>query len=240
MNVNITQLGKYLTYALVVLSLAFAAWALGVYTQRIEWDKRLADQQKVIREQGEGPIGVATNRLLIATRDVQRLEKQRPEDQAWYAEQLKLMDVGNQPVKVLAYDKGLLKTDQTGRPFLQDVAADKDNPNAQPLQSRKALEDAYADTLAKTQDEMKKIDGLAKEEQKLTQTLIGDGMQAKGLRGELAQQQEKRLQSLKEQGELEWKLYNRQEEVRLATKRQHELETRKQELQGTRVTTRRP
>jgi hypothetical protein len=79
------------------------------------------------------------------------------------------------------------------------------------------------------------------EEKRLTEELNGDGKQIKGLRTQVAEQQEERQNSLLEQEYLRPLLYNRLVESQLVLKRQRALESRLRELKEAPATTaRRP
>ena len=93
-----TLFGKVLVLVNLGLSVAMAAWAIGVYTQRIDWstnkgtaDKapgELVKRQERLRQLTD-THGFATLRWRDAVAGVSAVEKKRWQDQLWYAAELK-------------------------------------------------------------------------------------------------------------------------------------------------------
>jgi len=223
----------------------FAAWALGVYTQRVEWaDKagtadqapgelaKRTDQIKRLQEARDQ----AEKRLETASVGLRRLEQQRVSNLAWYAQQLKDLETG-QTATVVVYNKGVLRIDpQTQRPVL-DVLRDS---AGQPIPSRTRMQQTFAQLQASIQAEMQSLDQLVKQEKDLTTEINGDGQAVKGIRPQLAQERQAYQHSLAEQEYLEPLVLNRQVEAGILQKRQKSLESRLKELQTLGATARRP
>src|SRR5262249_43578676 len=104
MTMTMTQLAKILVFVNFVLSLIFATWAFGVYSQRIDWGKKPAavDRQagelakrleEVDRLGGgskEGSRQRADARWIQARDRLQTLEAVRDLNEKWYADQLQV------------------------------------------------------------------------------------------------------------------------------------------------------
>jgi hypothetical protein len=244
-----TQAGKYLIVANLALSLIFAAWALAIYGNRVDWGDT-AERPDVVR--GKYNERKAELTAAVAARDkaVARWEKaldrlrsdeaDKPRAQQWYAEQLKILETGTDakgqgvanPVQQLAYKQGQLQLDRnTGRPLLEPIEWTR----TQPLLDLTRLGQEYNKTMKDLTAEKETLDKLLAEEQRLTEEVNGDGKQKKGLRTLVAEQEQERQNSLIEQDYLRPLLYNRLVESQLVRKRQRTLESRLRELQGTKV-----
>jgi hypothetical protein len=245
-----TQLGKILVVANLALSLMFAAWALAIYGNRIDWGDT-AERPDAVR--GKMNERKADLTAAVAARDkaVARWEKalgrlrtdeaERPKAQEWYAEQLKIMETGvdakgqahPNPVQELVYRQGQLVVDPgTNRPQQKAVEWTR----TQPLVDLAHLSLEFNKTMKDLATEKDALDKLMLEEQRLTEEVNGDGKQKKGLRTLVAEQEQERLNSLNEQEYLRPLLYNRMVEAQLVQKRQRTLESRLRELQGTKTT----
>ena len=123
---NATLIGKLLVFFNLVLSLMFAAMALGIYTNRIDWPGTASPTvpgEKVLGEYGERKEAIqkqeqvastALTRWLDMTEKLDRLELSRP------AQELKPDDVVSRPEAVAWYADmlNILKTgtDRSGKP----------------------------------------------------------------------------------------------------------------------------
>lgn len=245
-----TMFGKILVFLNLTLSLVFATWALGVWTQRVDWtdkkkdasDERSWGKVAVAREEmsrlngaGDkpGPRGLAELRWLSAVADVRATEKERGRRQEWYADQLVALDKGTtvkgaaiaEPIKRPVYVKGELQLEKDGLPRVEIVP----DRGGKPLQARVKLEqdkDIVAADIAKVQGEIK---ALTIESDKLTE-------QVRQLFVEIERTARTRQGSQEEQRYLEQIMYNVRVESELLLDRQKQLEARLTELKAIRVT----
>jgi hypothetical protein len=234
-----TKLGKYLVFINLVLSLCFLGVAAGVASNRIDWPGTAkgetkagialkADEIKSWQQEANS----AYTRYSAALPELLKVEEERPAKRKWYADQLSILETGKDTdgkavntVNELVYQKGQLQIDpKTGLPMLKQI---------QNLQPKPKMIDDLAAVQAQIQDEMKKVAGYMKEEERLTKEINGDPKEkTKGLRDLLAEEvsAEKNLQ-----GELEYLRplrYNRQIEAALLLKRQLALKARLEELKN--------
>jgi hypothetical protein len=234
-----TKLGKYLVFINLVLSLCFLGVAAGVASNRIDWPGTAkgetkagialkADEIKSWQQEANS----AYTRYSAALPELLKVEEERPAKRKWYADQLSILETGKDTdgkavntVNELVYQKGQLQIDpKTGLPMLKQI---------QNLQPKPKMIDDLAAVQAQIQDEMKKVAGYMKEEERLTKEINGDPKEkTKGLRDLLAEEvsAEKNLQ-----GELEYLRplrYNRQVEAALLLKRQLALKARLEELKN--------
>jgi len=173
----VTLFGKVLVMLNLGLSVAMAAWAMGVYTQRIDWsttkgsaDKspgELVKRQDRLRELAD-THGFATLRWRDAVTRITAAEKRRADAQLWYAAELKKLDVGMGPVKAVVYKNGqiVVPDEATGLPQMADPA----DPAGQPivLSTNEVYRSDWKTTEDATAAELKKIDKLVEEEKRLT------------------------------------------------------------------------
>ncbi|MCS6852649.1 MAG: hypothetical protein NZ700_15950, partial [Gemmataceae bacterium] len=101
-----TRIGKILVLVNFLFALTFSGWAVGLYTQRVDWAFRVDEGGKIKPDTGE--IGRLRERiaLLQRVRDpalarwqtartaLARLEAERAKNQEWYAEQIKILETG--------------------------------------------------------------------------------------------------------------------------------------------------
>jgi hypothetical protein len=247
-----TKLGKYLVFINLVLSLMFLGVAIGVYSNRIDWPgtmktgpasevKAGVDRLKseIDTWQKEASIGLARANTALA--DLVQVEKERPIKQKWYADQLSILETGNDtdgkaymgPIRDLVYEKGQIKLDKDGLPELAPVKSSLE------LKPKPEMVRILADTQNLVKNEMAKVAKLMQEEERLTREVNGDPQKkVKGLRDLQAEEisVENNLQ-----GELEYLRplrYNRQVEAALLLKRQQSLKARLDELKNTGVASR--
>lgn len=240
---KITKLGKILVFINLAMSVAFAALALGVYTNRIDWvgggktpagddiqGEATKIQKKVQQEQEAAPIARARWETARAT--YLAVEDLRPKAKDWYANELKIMDSGG-PIKELDYAEGKLKVDNaTGLPIFKAPG--------RPLQPVDQLKQEAKNLEKKIADEQTEIDKLIAQEKQLTIKLNGNEGKKDGLRHLLAEEKQAQEKSLAEFDYLKPLRINRQVEGDLLMKRQASLEARIQELKKTGVATKQP
>jgi hypothetical protein len=243
-----TRWAKRLVFVNLVLSLVLATWALGVFSQRIDWGKKAASVDRPAGELAkrleeidrlgggskEGARQRAETRWAQARKDLLGKEEDRKQKQGWYAQQLEVLEKGMiggkamvPPVMALVYDQGGIVLDATGRPQLRPVP----DRTGKPVGALQALDQEYLALHKDIKKTMQEIAGLIQEEQKLTLNLNGDGPR-KGLRRQLADEQAETDKCLSEQDYLKPLFYNRQAEAQLLQERQKALQDRLRELQS--------
>lgn len=240
---NMTTAGKIALFVNLALSLMFAFWGFGIYSQRINWtDKKIGEregeyaQRDVEIKHFQPAVRQRIDTLWRqTTKVVLDLEKLRPEKQKWYQEQIEILKTGNANQKILgiAFDQGRIKIDpRTGFPEMK-VLADPANKPIPGLASRQILNDAYVSIQGKIVAATAEIAKLVEEEKQLTEQL-GDG-KVQGLRFDLAQQQLAEKRSLDEQEYLQPLLYNSMVKQQSLEDRQKALADRMKRLQASRV-----
>lgn len=199
-----TLFGKILVCLNLVFSLALCAFALGVYTQRINWtvEPSVAQAQSA-PEKAAGELAIRRDRIdklwlsLVAAEarqqpaaaNLRQLEYQRYADQQWYA---KLLDhmlkdaTEKDPVKLLVLRDGKLVPDDKnfGRPTLEDG---KDRAKL-PLRSYEGYDKDYKENYRLLAEERGRLAKLVEEDLTLTQRTIGP----KGLLQRIEDEEDKR------------------------------------------------
>jgi hypothetical protein len=236
---NATSLGKILVFANLILSILFATWALGLYTNRLDWPgggAPVIPGGKALGEVGtrkaeiadrEKATSLALNNWILGNATLNAMEfTQRPTAQKWYADKLKLLEDGQAPVGALVYGKD-------GKLQLQDGAAIP-GPDGQPLRARAPVQQLIAATEAETQQLNTQALNDLKEAEELTAQINGvregNEIKLKGLRDLLAEEE---LANTRGKSEIEYTRpfrYNRQIEAALIQERQAALAARMDEL----------
>jgi hypothetical protein len=231
---NWTSIAKKLVFFNLVLSVIFAAWAAGIYTNRIDWpgagisgDKAEGEynrREKEIRDL-EKTAGLALARWQTATGFLKTLENQRPLSQSFYQSKLNsLNNNGDKPVTALVYQNNKLVLDANG------PAISAPDGTSQ-LKSRNAYLTAFSKWETDIQNEIKKSKELMDKAEILTLEINGNKMEkTKGLRDLLDELELAQRNTL---AELEYLLplrYNRKAEAELLQKRQASLNGRVNEL----------
>jgi hypothetical protein len=233
-----TRTAKILIYLNLALCLAFAFWAIGLYTNHVDWTDNtkegkgvFAQRSERIKALGEARIR-ADARFQAAKTAVAGEEKVRPEFQAWYDNEIQSLRTGKGVPQDPEYVNGEMKLDQKGQPAM-GLVRKADKKELPGLGSLATLDKAYQDLQKQIRDVVAEIDKLVEEQKNLT-TQIGDG-RAAGLRKVLAAEQVEVKKSQDEQEFIEPLLYNRLVELKLLKKRQSALEARLKELGVERV-----
>jgi len=244
----VTLFGKILVMLNLALSLLLCTWALGVYTNRTDWSSKEGPPEKVkgevFRRQyqaGESwkSVVAAESRWKNGSLVVRRYEYYRPENERWYAAQLKELEDGPNPVKAVVMKAGQIVPDQQqaqaaqdpkmpARPMLEP-AKDK---NDKPLRSLDVYRKEFLDTQVEVKKAMEKFQELVKEDTNLT-TLLGGEKQLRH-RQELEDEKQQRVRA--EIEDLKPPLINSQVEGELLLKRRTSLEARVRELLALGVT----
>ncbi|MFL5244573.1 MAG: hypothetical protein ACJ8FY_20935 [Gemmataceae bacterium] len=190
-----TTFGKVLIFLNLVLALAGAAWAMGLYTQRVNWTGKagpdgtpgkvqaLTDK---IKDRLNG-LAIAEARYGAEPSRLFGLENFRASAQATYRAQLAQLQDGDQNCKEVVVKDGAVVMDPNPQSnWLPLFQAAKDR-NGNPMRSIKM----QLGEISKTQDSihqvMLDIDKAHKDNARITALLIGD----KGLRERLASEHAK-------------------------------------------------
>jgi hypothetical protein len=215
----------------LALGLVFGFWGMGLYYNRLSFDKIAQDNDKEINSLKKS-LADAEKHWKESLVPLVRAESLRPRLQSLYADHLQNLREGNKPIQALVLDKGgSLKLEANGFPQLGPVL-NAGGESIVGLKSIKLLNNDYTQVAAANKQVIDQTEAKLKEEQQLNQE-IGNG--TKGLRAELAKKQLEERNSLQEKEDLLPLLYNRQVEAQLLAKRKKALETRLQELQSVRV-----
>jgi hypothetical protein len=226
-----TLFGKILVGVNLVFSIVLFGWALGIYTQRIDWSTKKGkgpeDRGELAKRQETyarlwSALEPAERRQKLAGDALAKLEAQRPSDRALYAqklEHLRSKAAENDPAQSVSIQGGSLVWGPA--PF-----KDRDNKGPRSLAFyERELTAKYGLIL----DEMKNYEELVKQDNDLLTKLIGP----KGLREQLFNETRVKQQRIKaEQEGLEPILYNTLVESDLLLRRQRQLTERLAELTG--------
>jgi hypothetical protein len=212
-TMNMTLFGKILVLVNVALSIGFAAWAVAIYANRVDWGEtreaagktkgKLLERKEEL-EDWKKTLDTAMQQYNAALGDLNKLEKKRPEEQKYYRDELAKLETGLDaqgkfaeiPVTELIYEKGQLKLDpKTLRPMQKLI--DWQRPQ-QPLRDLAKLGKEFDNTHEELAKEKKAMDDLLSKEKELTERLNGDGKTKKGLRREMDEVQEAALHALGE------------------------------------------
>jgi hypothetical protein len=236
---TLTTAGRIALFANLALSLLFAFWGFGIYSQRVNWsNKKIGDREGEFAKRDEAIKLLADRsrprvqkRWRDATTRVVSLETLRPNHQKWYAQQIEILRTGDAKQRILGvvYEQGQVQLDRrTGVPVLQ-VVTDQTKKPVEGLASLRVLNEAYARLQQEIVTVTADIEKLTAQEKALTEQL-GDG-KVRGLRFDLAQQQQAEKNSRDEQEYLRPLLYNSMVERLSLEDRQKVLEDRVKRLQ---------
>jgi hypothetical protein len=242
---SLTLAGKIALFVNLALSILFAFLGFGIYSQRINWtDKKIGEREGEYQQrkaeidklqQARNRVDLRWATALKSPAGVLALEAFRPQQQAWYQQQVEILKTGDANQKILGidFDQGRIRIDpRSGRPMMSMIVDQSKKP-IPGLYSLQVLNEAYRriqkDIVAKTEE----IEKLIQEEKQLTEQL-GDG-KVQGLRFDLAQQQLAEKKSLGEQEYLQPLLYNCMVKRQSLEDRQKVLENRLKKLQTSSV-----
>ncbi len=238
-----TLLGKILVCVNFVMSLFMAAWALGLYTQRVDWSNTqaksgkpegvLATRQRQVKEAWEKLLP-AEARHRSAEASLRTLEQRRPGDRTFYADELKHLARGadeRSPARTISWKAGRMEMEKQGpdraeRPKMV-VYRDKAGRQLRSLDSYRKEFDATLVSILQAMDDYEKA---VKRDTELTQEIAGIQGRTKGLRQRLCDEDDKTRRVLDEQAALEPIMINANVESQLLLKRQKSLLERLQEL----------
>ena len=191
--------GKFLVFLNLVFSLAFLAWAIGLYSQRLDWVERLKqlDEQivKLIEERNLTERRWQTDSELVPTE-----EKRRYDYLAWYEEQLDTLQTGKDkkgenveaPVRGLVRDKDNLLIMDPNAKGREPVKITGFSQEGKPVELILKSNDYYVDEIRVAQARIdalqKEINALVKEGEDLTNEIAGIPGKTRGLRGKYEDQ----------------------------------------------------
>jgi hypothetical protein len=256
-----TLFGKILVFLNLVVSVLMATWALGIYTQRIDWNGKGGPDKP------PGEVPKRQERIIQLWRSLQTAEtrwktawqaawvpqQQRGPLLKWYEAQLKTLDTGDAVIKLPVYKdaEGKLKTLDTGGPPAGGrlvLVPDKTTGLIVPVmeeskeRSFRSLE-VYLRELQTTEKaievEVAKSKQAILEDTDLTIKLAGDlqaGGKIKGLRQRLAEEKMKQERVRAEQEMLKPLLVNSEVESELLLDRSVQLKKRIKELEALEAT----
>jgi hypothetical protein len=242
---NATTVGKALIFVNLVMSVVFASWAAGIYTNRIDWpgggtptvpgEKALGEvgKRKAEIAESEAAAKLALGSWQTRTATINQLEQaERPRDRTWYATKLKSLQEGAGAVTALAY----------GTDGKLQVGAD--GPAIPGLKSRAGLRQDITAIDSQIQQQTAAANKDLKEADELTVQINGirEGnlVKQKGLRDLLAEEEQARLHALAETEYVRPFRFNRQAEAEILQKRQASLGQRIEELKKVSTAHRQP
>ncbi len=240
-----TSLGKALVFVNLALSLVVAAWAQGIYSNRINWsnDRKAKPEGEMVRrlqriDELGGPLGAAGLSWNEGRATLAALDQRRADDRAWYDTELAHDRSGankQAPARVVKLDKGqpVLTQPDPNKPGydVRPVMEPGRDPFGQPLLSLVVYgqeEEAVHQQINQT---AKEIESTAKEDENLTNQLAGDPNGVKGLQHRILDARAKMAEAITEQRFVRPFLINAVVNSDLVFKRQRELETRIKELE---------
>ena len=198
---DMTKLGKSLVLANLVLSLVFVAWAIGLVSNAVPWTAPQGSGVQGMVEELKREIDrlvpaqqAADARWASAYTELLAVEKQRPDNQRYYADMLRSARQGgvaavNPPVQALRFQNNMLVMERRGGPPLTL----NDKPALPQAGYAKASDDALK-AIQQAQAEEKQITA---DTEKLTTQINGTkprdqavNAAEKGLRVLLAEQEE--------------------------------------------------
>ena len=239
---NATGIGKVFLFATLILSLVFAVLAVGIATNHIDWPGTATPTLPGVKTEGEytrrkaeidervKAASAALYRWQVSMRGMAELEAERPKEQAWFANKMKIVEKGIDwqdkpaPILSLVFDNNRLQF-KDGAPVM--------GPGNQPLRSRDALHKELNDTEADIQKQIQAAEDALRDADRLTIEINGDkkgDAKTLGLRDLLAEEETANRNGLDELEYLRPFRYNRQAEAELLYKRQRSLEARIEEL----------
>jgi hypothetical protein len=222
-----TRVGRIMLFVNLALSLVFAVWALGLYSNRIDRMAELKARTTDL-ETAKKNLATAEARWRAADEALHLAEKRRPELQRWYETELAILQQGNKRIQAVALVGGKVRVKPDGKVEL-GLVLDTGGRDVQGLKSLEGLNKDYTQVQDELRTSLLNTNMAFNDEQKLT-AIIGNGQ--KGLRKDLADQQRAERNSLDEQEFLKPLLYNRLAEVQSLTQRHSALESRLKELKA--------
>jgi hypothetical protein len=248
-----TSLGKWLVIANLALSVAMATVALGIYNDRIDWSATKGDKDhpegelvrrnnriKDLTDSTSGLLGPAARSWNESRTALARLDKRRNDDKAWYEKEIAF----NRNLATRAKPAHVIKL-VNGQPVPQNPGID-DKPvmedgrdgAGQPLQSLAGYAQAEEALQRQIDAETKNLNRLHEEDAQLTNRLVGEDVNAKGLQHRVLDERAKLAEAINEERFVRPLLINAAVNSEVVANRQHALEARIKELQKTGVAAR--
>jgi len=246
-----TILGKMLVFVNLVFSFLAFAWALALYTNRVDYTDNPAAEDRpagelVARKAALKDMDATFRRSVAALRNARRdlaaaetgtapeYQNGRPADRDWYEAELDLLATGSPkgaPVRQLhdlVTAGGQLKLDDKGRPVLVNAPSPDDKA---PLRSLADMRTERKQVLEDTRKQQVKLLDLTQKDIQLTEDIIGteDGSR-KGLRRRLEDEKVKLADVYKEHERVQPLLINAAVDAQLILQRQDILMRRIEEL----------
>ena len=223
------QWGKVLVFFNLVLAMGMAAWALGLYTGRIEWGSTKAGQGEVAKRQAtlktlENALTGAETRQRAALASLHFLEPRRPRDERFYQEQENRLEKSNDIILAVDSKDGQIVLTPEGLPRMVPFTTGK----GEQLKGGLAFfTQQFQQTQAALMKSIEEYQQLVAEDVKLTERIIGD----KGLQQLLFNEQDIKQARVKQEIEDLKPVYiNVLVETQLLTKRQKALQARLDEV----------
>jgi polyhydroxyalkanoate synthesis regulator phasin len=235
---NVTVVGKTLVFITLALSLLLFGFALGIYSNRIDWPGQAptlsGDKTKgrvtELREQVDQWSAAA---LLAHTRWQQnrdalvRLEARRPEDLQWYAQQIKLLEDGSpndviQQIVLRDAKDGKLEVDSAGHPLMEPAPGVRFSRRGYREEFNHLKDESEAATTA--------ANDLVNQQKALTQVINGDEGKPRGLRTLIQEEELAQRNAGEEVEHLKPRRINLQVEGQMLQQRQRALAARLDEL----------
>jgi len=222
-----TRTGKILVYVTLVLAVGMCVWAFGLYSTRIDWSNKppngeLAKRITALR-QVDGALQAAETRQRAAFGDLRTLERRRPRDNQYFANELHLLETGinkDHPPRVVRIQSGVIQVNPADGLVIMD-------PAPQPFLSLDDLARQQTQTQAALLASISEYQTAVEQDVKLTERIIGD----KGLRQQLFNEEEiKQARIMQEIEDLKPLYINVMVDSELLMKRQRALEARVNEL----------
>src|SRR5258707_6340625 len=131
-----TQFGKILICVNLVFSVLLAAWALGVYTNRVDWanQKASAEQPTEIKkrqarvDEAQKARAWAEPRLRDNYNFLLATENQRRTNAVWYDQQIQSLRNGQGNMKTIDYQMGKFVLDRAGLPQMSEFKTSAGQP----------------------------------------------------------------------------------------------------------------
>ena len=197
-----TYFGKVLIFLNLMLSVIFAGWAVGIYTNRIDWapahtlfgdpieDRpgRVAILGEEVKGSG-GARDLAEARWQYASVNLTRQEQHRIGYQQWYAQELATVrtGIGADGKEAEFPVRQLIRDPQTGD-LEKDPVKDKkkaDTFNDEPLKALDYYNEQYKDLVKKLDDLQKEYNQMAEKARKQAVEINGIPGKVFGLRNEV-------------------------------------------------------
>jgi hypothetical protein len=233
-----TTLGKLLILINVALSIGMAAFALGLYANRIEWaGAKPSDSEGVINtltteiKNRQDLLGRSIVYWKREAAELARRETFQLQARDFYAKQLQALQTGKgpgQPVDVLVQGQGGFKPDAAGRPILEMPAL---QAGPATLLGRSLLEQNLRRLENEIAAEIEATKKVMDAEAALTARLNGQQGGTRGLRYLLAEMQDADKKSAEELRYVKRERINSREAASSLVHRQQQLRQRKETLE---------